>query len=107
MLIVQRAKDSQMLISFLFTFIETFAIVHGPRGSGKTELVDYVIKQKKHKVVIRCEELANARSDSELLSNLAKQIGYIPLFQFMTTINNMMDMAITATTGQKAGKLRV
>lgn len=68
-------------------------------------MVEYVIKDKKHKVVIRCEELANARSESELLTNLAKQIGYIPLFQFMNTINNMVDVAITATTGQKAGKL--
>ncbi|CAO3564188.1 unnamed protein product [Mortierella alpina] len=68
-----------------------------------TEMVEYVIKDKKHKVVIKCEELANARSEGEVLTNLAKQVGYIPLFQFMTTINNMMDMAITATTGQKAG----
>lgn len=67
-------------------------------------MVEYVIKDKKHKVVIRCEELANARSESELLTNLAKQIGYIPLFQFMNTINNMVDVAITATTGQKAGE---
>jgi hypothetical protein len=42
--------------------IESFVIVHGPRGSGKTELVDEVIKEKKHKV-IRCDELANAKSD--------------------------------------------
>lgn len=68
-------------------------------------MVEYVIKDKKHKVMIRCEELANARSEGELLTNLAKQIGYIPLFQFMNTINNMVDVAITATTGQKAGEL--
>jgi uncharacterized radical SAM superfamily protein len=78
-------------------------IVHGPRGSGKTEMVDTVIKDKKHKVIIRCEELASARSEADLLSNLAKQVGYVPLFQFMAAINNMVDMAITATTGQKAG----
>ncbi|KAF9214507.1 mitochondrial escape protein 2 [Podila verticillata] len=99
----ERLNDEEILRNWLKIPPETFAIVHGPRGSGKTEMVDYVIKHKKHKVVISCEELANARSESELLSNLAKQIGYIPLFQFMTTINNMMDMAITATTGQKAG----
>ncbi|KAK3846721.1 MAG: RNA12 protein-domain-containing protein [Linnemannia gamsii] len=67
------------------------------------EMVEYVIKDKKHKVIIRCDELANARSESELLTNLAKQVGYTPLFQFMNTINNMVDVAITATTGQKAG----
>lgn len=68
-------------------------------------MVEHVIKDKKHKVIIRCDELANARGESELLTNLAKQIGYTPLFQFMNTINNMVDVAITATTGQKAGEL--
>jgi len=67
-------------------------------------MVEYAIKEKTHKVFIRCDELANARSEGELLSILAKQVGYIPLFQFMSTLNNLMDMAITATTGQKAGK---
>lgn len=99
----ERAHDEEKLRAWLRTAPESFAIVHGPRGAGKTEMVEYVIKDKKHKVVIRCEELANARSESELLTNLAKQIGYIPLFQFMNTINNMVDVAITATTGQKAG----
>ena len=67
-------------------------------------MVEYAVKEKKHRVIIRCEELANARSEGEILTTLAKQVGYIPLFQFMNTLNNMMDMAITATTGQKAGK---
>ncbi|KAF9940936.1 mitochondrial escape protein 2 [Mortierella antarctica] len=99
----EREHDEEKLRSWLRVPPESFAIVHGPRGAGKTEMVEYVIKDKKHKVVIRCEELANARSEGEVLTNLARQVGYIPLFQFMTTINNMMDMAITATTGQKAG----
>ncbi|KAK3840752.1 MAG: RNA12 protein-domain-containing protein [Linnemannia gamsii] len=69
----------------------------------KTDMVEYATKDKTHKIVIRCDEMANARSEGEVLTNLAKQVGYIPLFQFMSTLNNMMDMAITATTGQKAG----
>ncbi|KAG0209724.1 mitochondrial escape protein 2 [Mortierella sp. GBA30] len=99
----EREHEEEKLRNWLRIPPESFAIVHGPRGAGKTEMVDYVIKDKKHKVIIRCEELANARSEGEVLTNLARQVGYIPLFQFMTTINNMMDMAITATTGQKAG----
>ncbi|KAF9927352.1 mitochondrial escape protein 2 [Linnemannia zychae] len=99
----ERAHDEEKLRGLLCTAPESFIIVHGPRGAGKTEMVDHVIKDKKHKVIIRCDELSNARSESELLTNLAKQVGYIPLFQFMNTINNMVDVAITATTGQKAG----
>ncbi|KAG0021701.1 mitochondrial escape protein 2 [Podila clonocystis] len=99
----EREDEEEKLRTWLRNTPETFAVVNGPRGSGKTEMVEYVIKNKTHKVVIRCEELANARSENEVLTTLAKQIGYIPLFQFMNAINNMMDMAITATTGQKAG----
>ncbi|KAG0308195.1 mitochondrial escape protein 2 [Dissophora globulifera] len=99
----EREHDEKKLRNWLRVPPESFLIVHGPRGAGKTEMVEYVVKEKKHKVIIRCEELANARSESEILINLAKQVGYIPLFQFMSTINNMADMAITATTGQKAG----
>ncbi|KAF9123239.1 mitochondrial escape protein 2 [Mortierella sp. 14UC] len=99
----ERAHDEEKLRALLRTAPESFVIVHGPRGAGKTEMVEHVIKDKKHKVIIRCEELASARSEGELLTNLAKQVGYIPLFQFMNTINNMVDVAITATTGQKAG----
>ncbi|KAF9195937.1 mitochondrial escape protein 2 [Haplosporangium sp. Z 11] len=99
----EREHDEEKLRAWLRVPPESFAIVHGPRGAGKTEMVDYVIKDKKHKVIISCEELANARSDAELLGILAKQVGYVPLFQFLTAINNMLDMTITATTGQKAG----
>ncbi|KAF9426941.1 mitochondrial escape protein 2 [Podila epigama] len=99
----EREDEEEKLRVWLRNPPETFAVVTGPRGAGKSEMVEYAIKDKKHKVVIRCEELANARSENEVLSSLAKQVGYIPLFQFMNTINSMMDMAITATTGQKAG----
>lgn len=99
----EREDEEEKLRTWLKNPPETFAVVTGPRGAGKTEMVEYAIKNKTHKVVISCEELANARSENEVLTNLARQIGYIPLFQFMNAINNMMDMAITATTGQKAG----
>ncbi|KAG0371719.1 mitochondrial escape protein 2, partial [Mortierella sp. AD032] len=99
----EREQDEEKLRNWLRNPPETFAIVQGPRGAGKTDMVEYATKDKTHKIVIRCDEMANARSEGEVLTNLAKQVGYIPLFQFMSTLNNMMDMAITATTGQKAG----
>ncbi|KAG0366425.1 RNA12 protein-domain-containing protein [Gamsiella multidivaricata] len=99
----EREEEEEKLRVWLRNPPETFAIVQGPRGAGKTDMVEYAIKEKKHRVVLRCEELANARSEGEVLTNLAKQVGYVPLFQFMNTFNNMMDMAIAATTGQKAG----
>ncbi|KAF9975836.1 mitochondrial escape protein 2 [Actinomortierella ambigua] len=100
----EREEEEAKLRAWLRDPPETFIIVSGPRGAGKSEMVDFVVKEKHHKVILHCEELVNSRSDSEMLPKLAKQVGYIPLFQFMSNINNMIDMAITATTGQKAGK---
>ncbi|KAF9364783.1 mitochondrial escape protein 2 [Mortierella sp. NVP85] len=99
----EREQEKEKLRVWLRNPPETFAIVQGPRGAGKTDMVQYAIKEKTHKVFIRCDELANARSEGEILTNLAGQVGYIPLFQFMNNLDNMMDMAVTATTGQKAG----
>lgn len=99
----EREQEEEKLRLWLRNPPETFAIVQGPRGAGKTDMVQYAIKGKTHKVVIRCDELANARTEGEILTNLAKQVGYVPLFQFMNNLNSLMDMAITATTGQKAG----
>ncbi|KAF9166317.1 mitochondrial escape protein 2 [Actinomortierella ambigua] len=99
----EREEEEAKLRAWLRDPPETFIIVSGPRGAGKSEMVDFVVKEKHHKVILHCEELVNSRSENELLPKLARQVGYIPLFQFMSNINNMIDMAITATTGQKAG----
>ncbi|KAF8952689.1 mitochondrial escape protein 2 [Entomortierella lignicola] len=100
----EREIDEAKLRNWLHVPPETFAIVYGPRGSGKTQMVKHAISGKNNKVVINCEELANARTESEVLVNLAKQVGYIPLFQFIPALINMLDVAIAAaTSGQKTG----
>ncbi|KAF9357188.1 mitochondrial escape protein 2 [Mortierella sp. AD094] len=100
----EREVDEAKLRNWLHVPPETFAIVYGARGSGKTQMVKHAISDKNNKVVIDCEELANARSESEVLSSLATQIGYYPLFQFIPTMINMLDVAVAAaTSGQKSG----
>ncbi|KAG0001952.1 mitochondrial escape protein 2 [Entomortierella chlamydospora] len=100
----EREIDEAKLRNWLHVPPETFAIVYGPRGSGKTQMVKHAISDKNNRVVINCEELANARSESEMLSSLATQVGYYPLFQFIPAMVNMLDVAVAATTsGQKSG----
>jgi hypothetical protein len=54
--------------------------------------------------LIDCEKLTNTRSENELISELANQIGFYPLFQFVTTIVNLVDVGIAAATGgEKSG----
>lgn len=53
-----RQGDIAQLQSWLQENVETFIIVHGPRGSGKRELVmDKVLKDFKYKVIIDCKQI--------------------------------------------------
>jgi hypothetical protein len=49
------------------------------------------------------EELANARNKNEITTILAKQLGYYPVFTWVSSVNQLIDTMVTATTGQKAG----
>ncbi|KAJ1973144.1 mitochondrial escape protein 2 [Dimargaris verticillata] len=97
----QDARDR--LEKWLNEVPETFIVVQGPRGTGKTEIVSQVTRDRPYKLVIDVNQLAQARTAHDLLVGLAKQVGYRPVFGFMEKVTNFMDLAVTATTGQKAG----
>ncbi|CAO3589006.1 unnamed protein product [Absidia cylindrospora] len=82
---------------------ETFVIVSGPSGSGKSELVRTALADRKNKVLIDCEQLVNARNKSETTKLLAKQVGYFPVFTWVASLSNIVETIITATTGQPTG----
>ena len=56
-------------------------------------------------MVIDCDELFKGGSDSSLLSSLAKQTGYWPLFTFVNQISGLLDMAAVGLIGQKSEKI--
>ncbi|KAJ1907043.1 mitochondrial escape protein 2 [Tieghemiomyces parasiticus] len=99
----ERQQDRARLDKWLHEVPETFILVQGPHGTGKSEIVRQVTKDRPYQIVIQADELARARNEHEMLVILAKQVGYRPVFSFMQNATNLMDMAITATTGQKAG----
>lgn len=47
--------------------------------------------------------MANARNKNEITTILAKQLGYYPVFTWISSFNQLIDTLVTATTGQKAG----
>ncbi|KAI9249027.1 RNA12 protein-domain-containing protein [Sporodiniella umbellata] len=57
----------------------------------------------RYKIYIDCGKIANARNQSEITKNLAKEVGYFPLFTWIASMNGFIDTMIMATTGQKAG----
>ncbi|KAJ2327975.1 mitochondrial escape protein 2, partial [Coemansia sp. RSA 2673] len=58
---------------------ESFVVVTGPHGSGKTKLVELAIQDKKYRIVIDANKLASQHSELEQMTVLARQLGWWPV----------------------------
>ncbi|GAA5992192.1 hypothetical protein JCM10908_001812 [Rhodotorula pacifica] len=100
----EREQAKEQLSTWLKDVPDTFIILTGPRGSGKSGLVDVVLGDGKNVLTIDCEEmLKNARNESKLVSALASSTGYWPQFAFASSVSNLVDLATMGLIGQKAG----
>lgn len=83
---------------------DTFIVVQGPRGSGKRELVvDQALGHRKHKLIIDCKQIQEARGDSATIRSAAAQVGYRPVFSWMNSFSSLIDLAAQGATGVKTG----
>ncbi|KAF7595160.1 mitochondrial escape protein 2 [Aspergillus hancockii] len=99
-----RQGDIAQLQSWLTENAETFIVIHGPRGSGKRELVlDQALENYKYKVVIDCKQIQDARGDTAKIARAASQVGYRPVFSWMNSISSFVDLAAQGMIGTKAG----
>ncbi|KZV94062.1 hypothetical protein EXIGLDRAFT_835266 [Exidia glandulosa HHB12029] len=99
-----REQSEDALKAYLADFPGTVTFVSGPAGSGKTSMTETVVKHEERRaMVIDCAELFKGGSDSSLLSSLARQTGYWPLFAFVNNLNSMIDLASVGLIGQKTG----
>ncbi|GAA5890442.1 hypothetical protein JCM6882_002922 [Rhodosporidiobolus microsporus] len=100
----EREEAKEQLEGWLRDVPDTFIVVTGPRGSGKTALVDEVLADGKNILTIDCDQLLkNARTDTKLVTSLADATGYWPQFVLASSLNNMIDLAAVGLIGQKAG----
>jgi hypothetical protein len=84
----------------------TFITIAGPRGSGKHPLLKRATGNKSVKhLTIHCEEISHtAKGDeSTLVPALANQVGYFPVFSWISSLNNLIDLAAVGLIGSKAG----
>lgn len=99
-----RQSDIEKLNSWLTESVETFIVIHGPRGSGKRELVlDRTLKNNKYKLVIDCKQIQEAKGDTAKIARAASQVGYRPIFSWMNSISSFIDLAAQGMIGTKAG----
>ncbi|CCH43886.1 Mitochondrial escape protein 2 [Wickerhamomyces ciferrii] len=84
--------------------VNTFIIVRGPRGTGKHELVmQHALHGRDNILYIDCDKLVKSRSDSQFISNAAHEVGYFPVFPWLNSFSNIIDLGVQGLTGQKSG----
>lgn len=111
----ERVDAERYLLTYLADTPNTVAVLHGPQGSGKSKLLKTVLNgvgkmsgsdgEPRKVIEIDCEEMykTGGGSDSGIVSSLAKQTGYWPVFSFLSSMNNLIDLASVGLIGQKAG----
>jgi ABC-type ATPase involved in cell division len=98
----ERKQAEAAVRTYIADWPSTIAFVHGPQGSGKTGLIENVLKDTgRRALTIDCRALQNATSDSKLITALAKQTGYWPVFSFLNSFNQLIDLASVGLIGQK------
>ncbi|KAM5539125.1 hypothetical protein V8D89_007348 [Ganoderma adspersum] len=100
----ERREAEEGVKKYLADFPNTVTFIHGPQGSGKSRMLSRLLKDSGRKaVIIDVAQLSKASSDTALVAGLASQTGYWPVFSFLNSVNNVIDMASVGVIGQKAG----
>lgn len=100
----ERKEQVEQLKSWLLETNETFIVVHGPRGSGKRDLVvDSVLSSRENVLIISCEPISEAQGDSAAIAAIASQVGYRPRFSWFNNISILLDLVAQGSIGSSAG----
>jgi RNA12 protein len=84
---------------------ESFIVVVGPKGTAKRELVVEGVLEGRPKLhpnfswandsllVIDCEAVVEQHGDSAVIRQLAQQVGYVPIFNWLNFVSSLVDLA--------------
>jgi hypothetical protein len=79
---------------------ENIILVHGPPGSGKSDLVSAAVSSRLYTLGINCKSILSEHA-SKQISCLASQLNYFPSFSELGLISKMIDSLIGIATGTK------
>ncbi|KAF7778900.1 hypothetical protein Agabi119p4_3245 [Agaricus bisporus var. burnettii] len=100
----ERLEAKKAIKAYLTDTPSTIAFVHGPQGSGKYALIEPLVSKLDRTVlVIDCNVLLKASSDSQIVGALARQTGYWPMYTFLNSMSSLIDLASVGLIGQKTG----
>ena len=97
----ERLSEAKRLELYVKQAPETLVLVTGPKGSGKSDLINKALEHHPNKLVIHFRDLVG-QLDHIILYRLANQVNFFPSFGFVSQISTFIDALITATTGAKA-----
>jgi hypothetical protein len=103
-LMEERTKKAKDLKIWLEENVNSMIVVQGPAGSGKRNLVNSMALEGRDNVLsIDCENIIKSRKDYQLIQNFAHELGYFPVFSFLTSVSSFVDLFVKSLTGQNAG----
>lgn len=103
-LMEERNEISREVKLWLEENVNSMIVIQGPAGSGKRNLVNnMVLKDRENVLYVDCENVIKSRKDYQVIQNMAHEIGYFPVFSFMTSISSFLDLFVKSLTGQNAG----
>lgn len=103
-LMEERKNISREVKLWLEENVNSMIVIQGPAGSGKRNLVNNMILEDRENVLyVDCENIIKSRKDYQIIQNMAHELGYFPVFSFMTSISSFLDLFVKSLTGQNAG----
>ncbi|KDN40247.1 hypothetical protein K437DRAFT_258710 [Tilletiaria anomala UBC 951] len=100
----ERQQAAKNISGLLKETPSTFITVSGPRGSGKGQLIERTLQGDVLHLDIDCDTIAKAgKADAALVNALAGETGYWPVFSWLNSLNNLIDLAAVGLIGSKAG----
>lgn len=101
---LDRKDNIEQIQRWLTESTDNFIVLQGPRGSGKRELVvSQALAEVRNKLIIDCKHIQEARSDTATIDAAAKAVGYRPVFSWMNSVSNLVDILAQGATGMKTG----
>lgn len=103
-LMEERNKIAKEVKIWLEENVNSLIVIQGPPGSGKRNLVNnLILGDRPNVLVVDCENVIKSRKDYQVIQNMAHEIGYFPVFGFLTSISSFVDLFVKSLTGQSAG----
>ena len=86
-----RKLDEEKVIKWLHSVPDRILFLTGPKGTGKSALIDKAVKDKSNVIRIEFDKLLD-RNDDEFVKGFSSALGFRPGFAFLTIVSQLLDV---------------